>query len=232
VKVLATIALGAASLGLVAQPAAAQSPSDREIAKAGNFQAADFPARWQVTAPKNSRPGRPSECPVERKAEGDVRKNRTAEVESDKFERPAEQYSSMVFVYRTENVARRVFKASGSAAFRRCVRREAKDHAEVSGVKVNGGAVTGTGVYGNETSDVRLKFTVSTGARSGDAFSDFVFVRVGRSIGVYFHDALSESSDCGGASTSDCVSFNDLITAATQRLSTATGGQAATDTSQ
>jgi hypothetical protein len=32
VKVIATIALGAASLGHVAQPAAAQSPSDRDIA--------------------------------------------------------------------------------------------------------------------------------------------------------------------------------------------------------
>jgi hypothetical protein len=45
-KVLATIALGAASLGLVAQPAAAQSPSDRDIAKAGVFQTDDFPAGW------------------------------------------------------------------------------------------------------------------------------------------------------------------------------------------
>ena len=44
-KVLATIALGAASLGLLAQPATAQSQSDREIAKAGVFQVDELLAR-------------------------------------------------------------------------------------------------------------------------------------------------------------------------------------------
>lgn len=40
-----------ATLGLVAQTAAAQSPSDREIAKAGVLQADDFPAGWRAIPP-------------------------------------------------------------------------------------------------------------------------------------------------------------------------------------
>jgi hypothetical protein len=51
-KVIAIIALGVGSLGLVVPSAAAQAQSDREIAKAGVFQEGDFPAGWRVTPPQ------------------------------------------------------------------------------------------------------------------------------------------------------------------------------------
>jgi hypothetical protein len=53
-KLIATVALGVASLGLVVPSAVAQSPSDCAVAKAGVFQPSDFPAGWRATTHKKS----------------------------------------------------------------------------------------------------------------------------------------------------------------------------------
>jgi hypothetical protein len=76
-------------------------------------------------------------------------------------------------------------------------------------------------------------FTVSEGNLSQDVFADFVFVRVGRALGAYFYVTESEpgGTSCSEFSSDDCVSFDGLITSATERLTTATGGEPTTDTS-
>jgi hypothetical protein len=240
-KLIATVALGAASVGLVVPSAAAQSPTDREVAAAGVFQAGDFPAGWRATPPQGKErdlrrlggPQGPGDCPSVKKAEADVRKNRTAQVRSDTFARPEEEvYFAFVAVYRTEDVGRRVFKALDSDAFRRCLSRGIKDsanktaEAEDLDAKVEGGTVTGTGVYGYESFGMRFKLTLSKGARSQEEFADSVFVRVGRSIGLYARVALSEPSEF------DTPTFDGLITSATGRLTAASGGQTTTATTQ
>jgi hypothetical protein len=112
-KVLATIALGVASLGLVAPSAAAQSPSDREIAKAGVFQANDFPEGWRATPQKKIKNEVTADnCPVVKKV-GGQRKQRTARTEGETFERRNERYESITDVYRSEDAARRVYGAFG-----------------------------------------------------------------------------------------------------------------------
>jgi hypothetical protein len=103
---VAAVAVATASLGLLAQPAAAQSSSDREIAKAGVFQADDFPAGWRATPSKKSNTDL-NDCPALKKAVGDLRKNRTAKSDSDDFKRRNEEFSSAMAVYRTEEVSRR-----------------------------------------------------------------------------------------------------------------------------
>jgi hypothetical protein len=229
-KFLASIVLGVASLGLVVPSAAAQSPSDREVAKAGLFREGDFPAGWRATPPKKggSNLTAPSSCPVEKRAEGNVRKNRTAKVQSDTFLGPTEGYSSFVFVYRTVDVSRRVFDAVGSNVFHRCARRALQD-----AVKKNAGVekaeertVSGTGVYGDESSDVGFKFTLSNGTGTEDVFADLVFARVGRSIGTYSRFGTSETNDF------DTPTLDGLITSATGRLTAATGGQSNTGSTQ
>src|SRR5262249_15108644 len=123
-RLIATVALGAAGLALVVPTAAAQSPSDREIAKAGVFQAVDFPAGWRSAPPKGKTD--PNACPALKKAVGSS-KNRTAKVTSDDFERQNDKYSSAVFVYRTEDLVRRVYNAVNSRSVARCLQRFVKD---------------------------------------------------------------------------------------------------------
>jgi hypothetical protein len=231
VKVLATIAVGAASLGLVAQPAAAQSPSDRDIAKAGVFQADDFPTGWRATPHEKSKTD-PDACPALKKVAGETRKNKTADVDSDDFERRDDEYQSSVVVFRTEDVARRAYEAAASRALRRCLTRVVKDEVEkraeeedIDDVKVESGTVTGTGSYGDESSDIAFTVRVSTGDLEQEVFADFVFVRVGRALGVYGRVSTNEPSEF------DEPTFDGLITSATERLTTATGGQPTTDTS-
>jgi hypothetical protein len=211
-------------------PAAAQSPSDRDIAKAGVFQEDDFPAGWRATPSKKTKSDLRN-CPTLKKAVGDVRKNRAAESESDDFERRDDHYTSGVIVYRTEDVARRAYGAAASNNMRRCVTRFVKDEVEKKAkeegfdVKVEVGTVTGSGSYGDESSDIGLTVTASKDSLSQDIFADFVFVRVGRALGVYARVSTSEPSEF------DTPTFDGLITSATERLTTATGGEPTTDTS-
>jgi hypothetical protein len=101
-----------------------------------------------------------------------------------------------------------------------------KKRTEGAAVKVEGGTVTGSGSYGDESSDIGLKVTVSEGAASQDLFADFVFVRVGRALGIYGRQSTSEQSEF------DTPTFDGLITSATGRLTDATGGQTTTETTQ
>jgi hypothetical protein len=226
-KLLATIAFGAASLWLVVPSAAAQSPSDREIAKAGVFHADDFPAGWRATPPKKS-DADPNACPALRRAVGSSRKNRTAKAASDDFERQNDRYSSNVAVARTDDLARRAYKAAASRDMRRCITRIFKEEIKKStkgyDVKVEGGTVTGSGSYGDESSDIGFKITLSKEPLNQEVFADFVFVRVGRAIGLYLRVSTSESSEF------DTPTFDGLITSATGRLTAATGGQPTTAT--
>jgi hypothetical protein len=228
---VAAVAVATASLGLLAQPAAAQSPSDREIAKAGVFQGDDFPGGWRATPHKESKADL-NDCPALKKAAGTLRKNKTADVSSDDFKRRDDQYGASVIVYRTEDVARRASGAAASNNLRRCVTRFVKDEVEKIAkeegldVKVEGGTVTGSGSYGYESSDIGLKVTVSKDSLSQDVFADFVFGRVGRALGVYFRVSTSEPSDF------DTPTLDGLITSATERMTAATGGQTTTATAQ
>ena len=225
---VAAVAVAAASLGLLAQPATAQSPNDREIAKAGVFQADDFPAGWRATPDKKSKSD-PNDCPTLKNVAGKTRKSKTADVDSDDFKRQDDQYSSGVVVYRTEDVARRVYDAFASRAVRRCLTRLVKNVVEkedFDDVKVESGTVTGTGSYGDESSDIALTITASNGGFEQERFADAVFVRVGRALAAYIRDSTSEPSEF------DEPTFDGLITSATDRLITATGGQPTTDTSQ
>jgi hypothetical protein len=220
---VAAVAVAAASLGLLAQPAAAQSPSDREIAKAGVFQADDFPAGWRATPDKKSED--PFKCPEVEKAVKGLKKQQTAKASGDDFEQGDEQYSSGAVVLRSEDVARRAYKVVASDALQRCIKRTFSDEVKSKGdeegvdVKVEFGTVTGSGSYGDESSDIGMKITVSQGSLSQDLFADIVFVRVGRALGAYSHISISDvDKECGGSSTDDCVSFDALITSATDRL--------------
>jgi hypothetical protein len=216
--------------------AAPATDDDRQVAKAGVFQTSDFPAGWRAT-PHTKSKSDPFKCPTVEKAVSGLRKRRTADASSDDFERSNEQYTSNVIVFRTEDVARRAYKAVDSRAFRRCASEAVKDEVKKRGeeqgfdVKVETGTMTGTGSYGNQSSDIGFKITVTKGI-SIDLFGDIVFARVGRTLGIYSHVSDKEDSSCGEFSSSDCVSFNDLITAATNRLTTASGGQPASGTTQ
>jgi hypothetical protein len=231
-KIIATIALGAVGLGLVAQPAAAQSPSDRDIAKAGVFQAGDFPAGWRATPHKKSKD--PFKCPEVEKAHPGLNKarTRTAKANGDDYHQGVEQFSSGVVVGRTEDVTHRAYKAVVSNDMRRCLKRnledELKSQANEKGadVKVEVGTVTGSGSYGDESANIGLKMTVSQGSLSQDVFADIVFVRVARSLGFYTRVATSEPTEF------DTPTFDGLITSATGRMTAATGGQKTTATTQ
>jgi hypothetical protein len=127
-------------------------------------------------------------------------------------------------VLRTEGGARRAYKVLTSAATRRCLTRIVKDEVQSKAseqgvdVKTEVGTVTGSSSYGDESSGIGLKFTVTKGI-SVDLFADIVFARVGRTIGLYSHASDSEvDKECGASSTTDCLSFKGLITAATGRL--------------
>jgi hypothetical protein len=115
---VAAVAVATASLGLLAQPAAAQSSSDREIAKAGVLQADDFPAGWKVTTLKRSTDE--AKC-------ADVTKNVTARARSKQFEHGSgisnmEVYFSGVAVYKDEARARGAYRRASSSKVQRCLR--------------------------------------------------------------------------------------------------------------
>jgi hypothetical protein len=77
----------------------------------------------------------------------------------------------------------------------------------------------GMSSFGDESSTTGLKITLSKGI-SVDLFADIVYVRVGRSLGIYTHVSDNEESTCSEFSPPGCVAFNDLITTATNRLAT------------
>jgi hypothetical protein len=230
-KVLATIALGAVGLGLVAPSgAAAQSPSDREIAKAGALQAGDFPAGWRATPPKKSTD--PFKCQVLGKAVARLRNQETARADSDDYERSQDQYSSSAVVFKSEDTAHRTYGVATSRTFQRCLERLSNDAVKKNvesqgfGVKVESGTVTGSGSYGDESSDLGFKITASKGGLNVDYFADIVFARVGRALGLYARVSTSEPSEF------DTPTFDGLIRSATDRLTTATGGQPSRSASQ
>jgi hypothetical protein len=230
-KAIATVVLGVASLGLVVPSAAAQSPSDREIAKAGVFQEGDFPAGWRATPHKKNKTDA-LDCPTFKKAAAATRKSKTADADSDDFERRDDKYTSSIIVFRTEDVSRRAYGAVASDSMHRCLERFVKSELKKIGesegvdVKVETGTVTGTGSYGDESSDFGFTATVSQGTLSQDVFADIVFVRVGRSLGLYSRSSTSEPSEF------DTPTFDELLTSATGRLTAATGGQTTTATTQ
>jgi hypothetical protein len=227
-KVLATIALGAIGLAIVAQPAAAQSPTDRDIAKAGVFQADDFPAGWRTTPHKKSESI--DTCPALKKKAEPLRKQRAASVSSDDFEHGSvEEFTSTVAVMHTANAAERSFDLFQSRRLRRCisdafddaVKKQAKE--QDFDLRIDVGSRTGARNYGDESSSISFKMTVSMGI-SLDLYGDIIFVRVGRALGYYTHLSNDEDSTCSEFDE-DCVEFDALITSATDRLTTATGGQ-------
>jgi hypothetical protein len=230
------VAVAAASLGLLAQPAAAQSPSDREIAKTGVFQADDFPAGWRATPPKKTKTDI-GDCPVLKKA-GWHGRQRTAQSMGKDFERNPEVYRSAANIYRTEAAARRVYEAVASENLRRCYTRLVEDELKssvkklgASDLKAELGERTGSRSYGDESTDFEIKITVSKDSLNQEVFADVAFVRVGRALGGYLYITEGEpSSDtCSEFSSDDCVNFDELITSATDRLITATGGQPNSD---
>jgi hypothetical protein len=209
--------------------AARASDTDGQIAKVGNFQATDFPAGWRVTPHKKSTTNLNS-CPALKKALGKSRGTKTADSNSDDFDRGNERFSSSVVMLRTEDPARRAFQALASRDMLRCVTRLVEDGLKSSDankgfeVKVATATATGMGSFGDESSNIGLKITLTKGI-SVDVFADFVFVRAGRSLGMYSHVNDKGASTCDQLSSSDCVGFNDLLTTATNRLTTAIGGQ-------
>jgi hypothetical protein len=237
-KVLATIALGAASLGIVAQPAAAQSPSDREIAKAGVFQADDFPAGWRATPHKKSEERIDvNDCPVVKKA-GGTHKQQTANVDGREFQRSRHEYFSAAALYRTEERPRRVYQAVASKDLHQCYTRLFEDafksEFDADDAKAELGERTGSRSYGDESTDFEIKLTATKSNVDQKLFVDVAFVRVGRALGAYYYATEDEpSSDaCNEFSSDDCVNFDGLITSATDRLTAATGGQTTTATTQ
>jgi len=222
-KLLAIVATAAAVVGLGVDAAHAAQPGDMELAKAGVFQADDFPAGWRATPHKKSKTD-PLKCPAVEKAVSDLRNAKKTEASSDDYEQGNDQYSSSAVVFRTEDVTRRVYKVVNSRDFRRCLTKLFKDEVgkqdQLKGfdVKVEAGTVTG-GSYGDESANIGLKLTVSKGSLSQDVFADIVFVRVGRALGFYAHVSDKETSTCDEFSPENCVSFTGLITSATGRLS-------------
>lgn len=216
---------------VAARPTVFWKGNDAQLASEGVFMANDFPSGWRATPHKKSKSSL-NDCPVLRKALRNVRKNRTANVTSDDFGRGNDQYTSAVVVYRTEDVARRAYAAAASPDMRRCATSLLKNEVtkKVGGqgfdVKVEGGTVTGSGSYGDESSDIGFKITASKGGLSEDVFADITFVRVGRTLGGYTRTSTSESSGL------DTPTFNGLITTATSRLTNATGGQPNTGSTQ
>jgi hypothetical protein len=173
---------------------------------------------------------------VQKKATS-LQKQRTARANADDYEHGEEQFSSAAAVYRKEDATHRTFELAASRGFCRCltqlINKEVKKAVEDKGfdVKTEAGTVTGMNSYGDESTDYGMKIT-SKGSASVDYFADFVFVRLGRSLGFYAHVSDKEDSTCGEFSSDDCVSFDGLITSATDRLTTATGGEPTTDASQ
>jgi hypothetical protein len=116
-----TIAIVALCVALIALPAttagAKNDPADKPLARAGVFQADDFPAGWRATPHKKSKSD-PNACPAVKKAVGGAGKSKTAEANSDDYEQGNEQYTSLAVVLRTEDVARRRYAALASSATR------------------------------------------------------------------------------------------------------------------
>jgi hypothetical protein len=170
---LVIFAVFAVVVVLAAQPADATAlggnDGDKQIAKAGVFQADDFPAGWRATPPEaNKEKVNSSDCPVVKKA-GGLGRQRTGRSEGNDFERSGEIYRSVAHVYRTEDAARRLYKALASERLRRCYTRLLEDEVqsraeeELSGsdVKVELGQRTGSRSYGDESVDFEIKMTVS-----------------------------------------------------------------------
>jgi hypothetical protein len=187
-----------------AAPALGAEDGDREIAKAGVFQAADFPAGWRATPQAKPKDG-PNDCPALAEAVGGTGKRRTPEVRSDEYKLGKEQYSAAVSVYRSGSVARRAYKATASRDMRRCITRSVEEQWQGVKVKVEAGTRTGIGSYGDESSGLRLRFTASRGPFGGNLFNDIVFVRVGRALGMYSHVSDKEESTCRESSSPECV---------------------------
>jgi len=214
---VAAVAVAAASLGLLAQPAAAQSPSDREIAKAGVFQEDDFPAGWRATPHKKSKSI--DTCPALKKQAEPLRKQRRASVNSDDFEHGSvEEFASTVAVMRTQDAAERSFDLFQSRRLRRCVSEAFNDEVEKQAqeqdfdVKIDVGSRTGTTNYGDESSSISFKITVSKGI-SLDLYGDIISVRVGRALGYYSHINNDEDSTCSEFDE-DCVEFDARLSRA------------------
>lgn len=197
------------------QPAFATG--DRQIAEAGVFQSAEFPAGWRVTTSKRSTDQR--KC-------SDLKKNSTVLANSVQFAQSegtsiVEAYSSAVAVYKNEARASDALKRVSSSNVKRCLRNSNKqifrENVPNAGEKVDAqlSLVIGPG-YGDTSKHIELKSTGSAGF-SGQLYANVVFVRAGRAVGIYLRAARSE---LGPPSTfaPGVVDFNRLVTNAVDRL--------------
>lgn len=195
-SVLSACASSAAAPGRKSTPTPVQSPyplstaapplSDAQIARRGLLRRGDFPKDWKVTSSAADKITCKSTTAAHRAASGKARGKAFTSG-------PNTEAESVVYVYRSEKVAKRQTGKLGGSATTSCIARALKRAFAVSDYKI--GAVTTVpldlGDAGDERLGTRITIPVSHAGVDADVLVDVVVVRVGRAFALeLFVDAF------------------------------------------